>query len=302
MFPAGLTAPTIVAMAGGTGVPATLSTTLAVLGEETYDFIGHPYTDTASLNAFDSFLNVATGRWSWQQMLFGGYFTAVRGSVGTLATFGTARDGQFGTGLMVLPGEPDPVWIHAADYCAVCATSLRADPNLPLQNIVLGTKAPPIGARVTRSLRNTLLYDGISTKTQNNAGQNILERACTFYQTNAAGAPDNAFLDVETIFGLALLIRGWQDRMLTLFPRKKLVIDGTPIPAGSNLVSPSTIKFATISWYQEECDAGNAQDPDGFASKIIAQNAGNGLVKELLPYVLVNQLRAIGALAQFTKP
>ncbi len=76
---------------------------------------------------------------------------------------------------MVLPAEPEPIWIHAADYCANSAASLRDDPNLPLQNIVLGTKAAPVSDRVTRSLRNTLLYDGISTKTINDSDQNAYE-------------------------------------------------------------------------------------------------------------------------------
>ena len=295
---------TIVPMANGTGAPANLAAGLASLAEQTFDFIGVPFTDTNSLNAMDAFLSeTATGgRWSWLQMLFGGYFSASRGSPGTLATFGTSRNGKFGSVLMVLPAEPDPIWLHVADYLGNTASSLRVDPNLPLQYIVLGTKAPPVGARVTRSLRNTLLYDGISTKYVNDAGQNVLERAITCYQTNVAGAPDNAFLDVETIFGLAYLIRRWQNRMATLFPRKKLAIDGTPIVAGSNIVTDDVIRYATIAWYVEECNAGTAQDPAGFSKAVKAMNSDNGLVKELLPFILLNQLRQIAALAQFTKP
>lgn len=287
-------------MAGGSGVPSGLAAALAALNEKTFDFFGLPYTDTASLNAMDAFLSEVSGRWCWQQMLFGAYFTAARGTPGVLQPFGTARNGKFGTCLGVFD-TPDPIWLVAADYMANCAVSLRADPNQPLQNIALGFKPPPFASRFNRSIRNTMLYSGISTFTVV-SGVVILERACTFYQVNNAGAPDNSFLDVETIYGLAYLLRRWQNRMITLFPRKKLVQDGTTIPPGSNLVSPSTIKFATISWYREECDAGNAQDPDGFARTVISQNAGNGLDKELLPFVLVNQLREIAALAQFSKP
>lgn len=291
-------------MTMGTGVPSQLAMALASLGETTFDFIACPFTDTASLDAMDAFLaETATGgRWSWLQMLFGGYFTASRGSVGTLAAFGTSRNGKFGSPLMVLPDEPDPIWLHVADYTANMASSLRNDPNLPLQYIVLGTKAPPVGSRVTRALRNTLLYDGISTKSVNDAGQNVMERAITSYQTNIAGAPDNAFLDVETIYGLAFLIRRWQDRMATLFARKKLALDGGSIPAGSNIVTDNIIRSVTIAWYRSECEAGTAQDPDGFAKAVRATNAGNGLVKELLPVILLNQLRQIAAVAQFTKP
>lgn len=291
---------TYMAMTGGTGVHPELATQLSALAVQTYDYVCTPYTDTAALDALDAFLDEKVGRWSWQQMLFGGYFTAMRGTPGALATFGTARNGKHGSCLGV-GDTPDPMWRVAADYTANVAASLTGDPNRPLQNMALGFKPPPLEKRFSRSIRNTMLYDGISTFTVV-SGVVMLERACTFYQVNAAGAPDNAYLDVETLFGLAYLIRRWQNRMLTRFPRMKLVQDGATIPAGSNMVSPSTIRFETIAWYQEECDAGNAQDPAGFAKLILAQNAGNGLVKETLPFILVNQLRQIAAVAQFTKP
>ena len=298
----GITA-TFVPMASGSGVPANLAAALSTMGDRTADFICSAFTDSATLTALDTFLNeTGSGRWSWISMTYGGYFSAARGTAGTLAAFGQGRNGKFGSGLMVLPSEPEPVWLHAADYCAQCAISLRADPGQPLQYILLNTKAALPADRLTRSLRNTLLYDGVSTKFVNAAGQNVLERACTFYQTNLAGAVDNSFLDVETIYSLANLLRGWQDRMATLFARKKLLEDGNIIPAGSNAVTPKIISTATIAWYREECAAGNAQDPDQFAAAIISQNAGNGTVKSLLPFILVNQLRQIAALAQFTKP
>ena len=90
--------------------------------------------------------------------------------------------------------------------------------------------------------------------------------------------------------------------MQRLFPRSKLFIDGTPIPAGAMATSAQLIRIATTAWYRNECLNGNAQNPDGFAAAILSQNAGNGLVKTLLPFILPNQLRAIAGLAQFTKP
>jgi phage tail sheath gpL-like len=299
-FPvSGLTVtPTV--MVGGSGTPV-LSTLLANLGEVTYDFIGHPFADTASLSAFDSFFNFSTGRWSWQSMLYGGYFTAIRGTPGTLVTFGQSRNGPNGSCLGFFD-SPDPCWKVAADYCANCAVSLRADPNTPLQNIILNFKAPPPTSSFVRSVRNTLLYDGISTYTVNRAGQVVLERAITFYQLNTAGAPDTAYLDVETLFGTALLIRDWQVEMERLFPRAKLFEDGNAIPAGSNVTTAAQIRLATIAWYRNEAAAGNAQNPDQFASEVLAQNAGNGLVSELLPFILPQQLRQIAGVVQFTKP
>lgn len=287
-------------MSGGAGVPV-LTTALAGLADTTFDFIGTPYSDSASLSALDQLLNFSTGRWSWQYMLFGGYFTAARGTPGQLATLGQARNGPNGSCLGFYD-SPDPVWIVAADYCANCAVSLRADPNVPLQNIVMGFQPPPRASAFVRSLRNTLLYDGISTFTVNRAGQVVLERAVTFYQTNPSGVPDDSYLDVETLFGTAALIRGWRAEMLRLFPRDKLLQDGNAIPAGQDATTAALIRLATIAWYRGQCALGNAQDPDQFAAAVLAQNAGHGLVKTLLPWILPNQLRAIAGVVQFSKP
>ena len=290
----------ITPMSGGAGVPS-LTAALAACADTTYDFVGHPYTDTASLIALDAFFNFATGRWSWQSMLYGGYFTAARGTPGQLAALGQSRNGPNGSILGVFD-TPDPVWVVAADYCARCAVSLRNDPNVPLQNIVMGWRAPPKASGFIRSLRNTLLYDGISTYTVNRAGQVVLERAITLYQLNPAGIADNSYLDVETLFGTARLIRDWQAEMIRLYPRFKLLEDGNAIPAGAQATTAQLIRLSTIAWYRAECARGNAQDPDLFARAVVAQNAGNGLVKELLPFLLPNQLRQIAGKVQFQKP
>jgi phage tail sheath gpL-like len=234
-------------------------------------------------------------------MLYGGYFCAIRGTQGTLASTGLARNGANGTALGFYDG-PDPAWAWAADYAGACAVSLRADPGVPLQYLTLNVKAPPLPSRFIRSARNTLLYDGISTFRVNAASQVELERAINFYQTNAAGAADNSFLDVETNYGLMFLIRDMQNFLLTQFPRKKLVADGTRIPPGSSMVSPTTVKTAVIARYRRQCLDGYAQQPDTFAANIVAVDAGNGALQLLLPFVLVNQLRQIPMLVQFTKP
>ena len=293
----------IVAMSGGTGTisPSTWTAAQAALTDAQYDFVCMPYTDTASLSAWDTFFNFATGRWSWVQMIYGGYFTAQRGTPGTLQTFGLSRNSPFGSCLGFYDC-PAPSWIVATEFTAQCASSLRVDPNRPLQDIVLNLPAPPATSAIIRSNRNTLLYSGISTYTINRAGQMILERACTFYQLNTAGSPDNSMLDVETMYGTALLIRDWKQEMQRLFPRSKLFIDGTPIPAGAAATSAQQIRIATIAWYRRECANLNGQDPDGFAAATLEQNAGGGLVKALLPFILPNQLRAIAGLVQFTKP
>jgi phage tail sheath gpL-like len=296
--PAGLTV-TITPPINGSGAPD-ITTGLANLASHPFDFIVMPWTDTASLDAMAAFLNDSSGRWSWQQMIYGGCFTAFQGSLGQITNFGVGRNDQH-MSVMGYWSAPDPPWIWAAQVGGCCAASLRVDPGLPLQYIATTLKPPLVHQRFTLSERNTLLYDGISTFRVNQAGQVIIERMCTTYQQNPAGAPDNSYLDVETMYGLMYVARDLTTYLLTRYARKKLVSDTTIIQPGSNCVNTTMIGASVVSEYRVLEAAGYVQNSTIFASNLIVENAGNGLVKILAPVDLVNQLRQIAILLQFRK-
>ena len=88
---------------------------------------------------------------------------------------------------------------------------------------------------------------------------------------------------------------------MTRYARKKLVSDTTPVLPGSNTVTGQMIKASTVSEYRALEAAGYVQNSAIFAANIVAENAGNGLVKILAPVDLVNQLRQIAILLQFRK-
>lgn len=294
----GITA-AITPMAGGTANPI-LTNGLANLSSQPYDFVGMPYTDTASLDAMKGFLADDDGRWSWQEMIYGGCFSAFRGTLGECTTFGMARNDQH-MSIVAFQGSPDPVWIWTAEITASSAFSLRVDPGLPLQYINTTLQAPPIAQRWTLGERNTLLYDGMSTTRVGDDDTVIIERMCTTYQKNAAGATDNSYLDVETMYGLMFVSRDLSNYLLTRYARKKLVSDVTPILAGSNCVNAPMIRASVIAEYRALEAAGYVQNSRTFAQSVIVENAGNGLVKILAPVDLVNQLRQIAILLQFRK-
>jgi phage tail sheath gpL-like len=193
------------------------------------------------------------------------------------------------------------VWIWAAEVTAWCASSLRVDPGLPLQYITTTLKAPQIADRWSLGERNTLLYSGLSTFRIGDDNSVIIERMATTYQENAAGAPDNSYLDVETMYGLMFVARDLAIYLLSKYARKKLVSDTTVILAGSNCVSAPLIRASVISEYRALEAAGYVQNSTTFAKNVIVQNAGNGLVKVLAPVDLVNQLRQMAILLQFLK-
>ena len=286
-------------MLGGTSNPS-LVNGLANLSSQPYDFIGLPYNDTASLDAMKNFLADDQGRWSWQEMIYGGCFSAYRGSLGQCTSFGMARNDQH-MSIMAFNGSPDPVWIWATEITASSAASLRVDPGLPLQYIATTLQAPPIAQRWILGERNTLLYDGMSTTRVGDDDTVIIERMATTYQKNLAGATDDSYLDVETMYGLMFVSRDLSNYLLTRYARKKLVSDQTPILAGSNCVNAPLIRASVIAEYRALEAAGYVQNSRTFAQNVIVENAGNGLVKILAPVDLVNQLRQIAILLQFRK-
>lgn len=299
ILPTGLTA-TITAMASGATNPS-LTTALGNLLDMPFDFIACAFTDTASMDAIKAFLNDSTGRWSWQQQVFGHVFYAYRGTWGSLTTFGTARNNQHET-VMGFNDSPTPSWQWAAAVAAVTAVSVRADPGIPMQTVALtGISAPPLQSRFNLSQRNTLLYDGVSTFTVADDGTVAIENLITTYQTNAFGQPDNSYLEIETMFLLAYVLRRLRTLVTSKYARVKLAADGTRFAPGSAIVTPKIIKADQIAEYRQMEYEGYVQGSDIFAQALIVeQNASNpNRVDVLWPGTLINQLRIFALLAQF---
>ena len=297
--PAGLTY-TITAMASG-AVNPTLTTALGNCGSMLFDFIVFPYTDTTSLNAMQTFLNDSTGRWSWDLQLYGGYFSAIRGTLGSQQTFGAACNDQHGC-VMGFYDSPSPSWIWAAALTGAVAPSLRNDPATPVQTLAIqGVLAPPIQSRYDLPSRNTLLYTGVSTFFVGDDGTVYVENLITTYQKNPFGNADNSYLEVETLYTLAYVLRALKTLVTSKYARVKLAADGTKFAQGSNIVTPSSIRADIIAKYRELEFAGLVQQSATFAKGVLVQqNALNpNRVDVLFPGILINQLRVFALLFQF---
>lgn len=300
-LPAGVTCAIATPQCAGGTVNPSLTTALANLSETDFDSYVLPYTDATSMNALQTFLNDTTGRWSWSQQLYGHVFTALRGTVSARTTFGATRNNQHES-VLGFPDSPNPAWSIAAILCGASIGSLRNDPGQPVQTLPLtGMLAPPLAVQDILSERNSLLYDGISTFTVDSSGTCYIENLITTYQTNALDAPDDSYLEIETMYTLAYMLGQLSDATNTKFPRAKLADDGTRISAGSNIVTPSTIKAEIIAQYNLLVDNGYAQDADTFAQNVqVERNAQNvNRVDVLFPATLINQLRQFALLAQF---
>jgi phage tail sheath gpL-like len=282
---------------------ADLTDAFAAMGDDPYDFVCIPYTDSAVLDQVQDLMNDVTGRWAWDRQIYGHFFTAKASVDGTgqdLVTFGRTRNDPHCT-ILGFGSSPTPSWQRAAALTAQAAASLRIDPARPLQTLPLvGAMPPPRGQRFNVSLLQSLLESGIATENQV-AGVVQINRCITTYQLNTWGQPDPSYLDVQTPFTLMTIVRTLRDRITQKFPRSKLADDGTPYGAGQAVVTPSVIRAEMIATYGEMEAAAICENLAAFKQYLIVERDANdpNRVNILFPPDLVNQLRVVATLVEF---
>lgn len=299
VLPAGL-AYTLSVLSGGTGVRPLATDAIPSLGNDAFDFIVLQYPDATNLDELKTLLSDVNGRWSYLQQLYGHVFCANSGTLGDNTTFGQARNNQHET-VMAFAGGPSPVYHWAAAVAGAAAASLRNDPALPLQTVqVQGLIGLKRINQYTLTERNSLLYAGMSTFTVDDDGTVRLENVITTYQKNAFGAPDDSYLQIETLFTLAFVLRSLKAAITSKFARVKLAADGIRTTDPS-VVTPSVIRGELIAKYRELEDLGLVQNGDAFKAALVVEKSKTNpnRVDVLWPGTLINQLRVFALLAQF---
>ena len=278
-----------------------LSVAIDAMGDEQYDFIGMPYCEAATLDKLAEKMNDTSGRWSPFQMIFGHVYSAKRGDVNTLTTFGKNRNCQHETVVGIEPSLPTHTAEVLAAYVARTAVFISADPARPTQTGVLtGVMASPAGSRFVQNERQTLLENGIATLTTT-VGSVMIERAITTYQKNAFGDADASYLDSETLHTSAYVIRQMKSIITSKYGRHKLANDGTRFGAGQAIVTPSVIRGELIALYRRLELEGIVENADLFKKYLIVERNINNpnRLDVLFPPDYVNQLRIFAVLNQF---
>lgn len=297
--PAGLTV-AVVAMANGAGTPDQVDA-LAALGDEPFEFICMPWTDTTTLNAWKLAMDDSAGRWSWAKQLFGHVYSAKRGSVGTLVATGQTRNDQHVTIQGVEQGVPQPVWQVAAALAARTAAFISADASRPTQSGAMpGIEAALASERFTLTERQSLLSYGIGTA-YFEGGSMRIQRSITTYQKNAYGQPDNSYLDSETMHQSAYIVRRLQGVITSKYGRHKLANDGTRFGPGQPIVTPSVIRGELIAEYGKLENEGHVENSELFAEYLIVERDSNdpSRINVLFPPDYINGLRIFALLNQF---
>ena len=289
-----------VVMSGGTTNPS-LAPAVTGMGANPYDFIIHPYTDSGSLSTISAAMNDAAGRWSWLEQIYGHVYTALRGSLSNLVTFGALVNDQHLTVAAIDADCQAPCWEYAASYGAANAVFIKADPARPTQTGQLnGIMVPRAGKQFIQSDRNTLLAWGVATSSVV-AGVVQVERAITTYQLDQYGQPDTSYMDSETMHTAAYVLRDLRRLIVSKYGRHKLADDGTLYGPGQAIVTPAVIRGELIGEYNVLERNGFVQNATAFAQYLILERDANNpnRVNALFPPEYINQLRVFAVLNQF---
>ena len=148
-------------LTGGIGTPV-FDDAIDALGEQEFEYVAMPFTDAASLDAWDTEYGFSdAGRWGWQRELFGHVFSARRGDYGTLLTFGATRNSGVMSVLGFEKSSPSPAFEWVAAYAGKAQRALINDPARPLQSLSLNQIKPaPLQERFKFEELNGLALSG----------------------------------------------------------------------------------------------------------------------------------------------
>ena len=273
------TALTIASGTAGTGSP-TLTSPLAALGDDSWDFIVSPWGDATSAAAYTVTTNDISGRWSYARQSYGHVWSQVTGSLSALTTAGALLNDRHLTQIGRQSNSVAPAYLWPAAIAARRAAWLSdyATGNVSRNAtglLIQGLQGPR--DRTTwfgYANRNTLVQTGISTTTNNIDGTVSIDKEVTTQQTGTSGQPDATFRDVQAVYQCMHVVRILRADLLNAFGQKGLA-DSNPGNLGG-IVTPKDIAGSLITTYQKLALAGIVENLTGFAANLtVARNASN---------------------------
>lgn len=290
---------TVAIAAGVTGTlnPDT-SSLITALGEEWYQTIVWPWTDSTNLDALKTEL---LDRFGPIRQIDGYAVAGAVGTVGTLSSLGNGRNEQT-LSIVHATGEPVTHWEKAGAVAAQVASSASIDPARPFQTLALtGILPPEPNDRFITSELNTLLFNGISTTVVDAGGQVRIGRMITTYKTSPTGGDDESYLNLETMYTLQFLRWDFRTYITNKYPRHKLADDGTRFASGQPVMTPSLGRAEALARFQTWEENGLVEDRSGFEAALDVQRDPDNVnrLNWLLPPDLINQFIIGAAKIQF---
>lgn len=295
--PAGVTVVIAVGDAGATDPD--VADVIAVLPDTIINHIVCPYNDTTNLGVIKDELD---RRWGPTIQLEGHAFTAKKGTASALLSDGANHNNEHLTFWDAGQVNPTPAYILLSGAVARAVVEIEIDPARPVQTLdIKGVMGDKKLTQRNYIEANSLLNGGIATTKVSRSGEVLIERMITTYTTSPAGAPDISYLDANTPYTISFLRQTLVNRIRIKYPRHKLADNGTRIPEGQAMVTPSTIKGEIISLAYSWADKGLVENVEVFAEALqVERNQTDpNRVDAVLPTDLVNQFRVFAASIKF---
>ena len=147
--------------------------------------------------------------------------------------------------------------------------------------------------------RNTLLQNGMATLTSV-AGVVQIEREVTNYRVNKYGEQDLSYVDCETLFTTAYVLRYLKGLITSKYGRHKLANDGTNFGPGQAIVTPKIIRSELTVAYAKLEYQGIVENATIFERYLVVERDTDNVnrINVLFPPDYVNQLRIFALLNQ----
>ena len=296
--PAGLTVAIVEESSAGATDPD-VADAIVAFPDSIINHIVCPYNDGTNLTLIKDEMD---RRWGPTVQLEGHAFTAKKGTTSALVTEGGNHNSEHLTMWDAGVTNPTPAYVLLCSAVARAVVSIEIDPARPVQTLdikgVIGDKKLTQRNYIET---NSLLNAGIATIKISRANEVLIERMITTYQTSPAGAPDVSYLDANTPYTISYLRQTLINRISIKFPRHKLADNGTRIPQGQAMVTPSIVAGEIISLASLWANMGLVENLGQFAEELIVQRntTDRNRIDAVLPTDLVNQFRVFAASIKF---
>ncbi len=254
---------------------ADVTAALAALGDSPFHWIISPFGEAANLTAAKAALSDVSGRWAWNQQLYGHYVTIATNNIAGLTSYGLAQNDDHITAIGRL-ASPTPAyeWLGAMFGRVLGwltdATNGNAARN---QSDLVAEGVRPPRARAdwlsAYGTRNALLQSGISTWKVNGAGEVVIDKLITMRRQNAAGQPDVTFRDVQTM-AIAFLSLIYLRAGLSYRHANRSIADSNPNNIAA-LTTPADIKADMITLYADLVARGLMENLSAFAAALVVE-------------------------------
>lgn len=264
----------------GSGSPD-LSTGLAAMGDDAFDWIVTAFADDTNLGRLETLLSDVSGRWAWNRQIYGHAFYAKVDTVGNLTTHGLAKDTRHLSCVPLVTGDGhyQASYLWAAAIVARSAVWLADGANGNVSRnqtglAVAGILAPRDRAKwLAYATRDAFLKSGLSTWSVDGGGNVVIDKIITMQRTTA-GVTDTTFRDIQKIGQITYGLRYLRQRV-TIEHGQKAIADDNPANLDS-ISTPLDIKATFAHAYLDLVRRGVFEDYVGFIDRCtVTRDADN---------------------------